>query len=193
MMAQQLSFDDWNAHQAVAARDVGMATAEFAEALTGSNFGEVAYAAICHVARRQSEVHVDDVLRYLKVRPSQSKFVRGRLASRHPGRHSFENRHRAAVPVRPVEAQAQLSGPPLRPVPWEGRVTPEQYMREALHLFIADPPDSDFQRGYLAGLKVFANEAMGFAWDDPLLIETVNVAVPAAMKPKFTVIQGDKA
>lgn len=67
---QQLSFDDYTARQAVAARDAGMVEAEFAEALTGSNFAEVAYAAICHVARRQCEVHVDDVLRYLKIRPS---------------------------------------------------------------------------------------------------------------------------
>jgi hypothetical protein len=67
---QQLSFDDWSARQAVQARDVGMVTAEFAEALTGSNFAEVAYAAICHVARRQSEVHVDDILRFCKARPS---------------------------------------------------------------------------------------------------------------------------
>ena len=67
---QQLSFDDYTARQAVAARDVGMVAAEFAEALTGSNFSEVAYAAICHVARRQCEVHVDDILRYCKVKPS---------------------------------------------------------------------------------------------------------------------------
>lgn len=67
---QQLSFDDYTARQAVALRDVGMIEAEFAEALTGSNFSEVAYAAICHVARRQVEVHVDDVLRFLKVRPT---------------------------------------------------------------------------------------------------------------------------
>ncbi len=67
---QQLSFDDYAATQAVQLRDVGMLEAEFAEALTGSNFAEVAYAAICHVARRQAEIHVDDLLRYLTVRPS---------------------------------------------------------------------------------------------------------------------------
>jgi len=70
MLTEQLSFDDWAARQAVAARDVGMVTAEFAEALTGSNFSEVAYAAICHVARRQCEVHVDDILRYIKIKPA---------------------------------------------------------------------------------------------------------------------------
>jgi hypothetical protein len=65
-MAQQLSFDDYAAG---CARDVGIVEAEFAEALV-SDFGEVAYAAICHVARRQVEVHVDDILRHCKVQPS---------------------------------------------------------------------------------------------------------------------------
>lgn len=51
-------------------RDAGMAEAEFAEALTGSDFCEVAYAAICYVARRHAEVHIDDILRYLKVKAS---------------------------------------------------------------------------------------------------------------------------
>lgn len=69
-MAQQLSFDDYAARQAIQARDIGMIEAEFAEALTGSDFAEVAYGAICHVARRQAEVHVDDVLRFCKVKPS---------------------------------------------------------------------------------------------------------------------------
>lgn len=64
---QQLSFDDYAARQA---RDVGMTEAEFAEALVNPDFGEVAYAAICHVARRQAEVHIDHVLRFLKVRPA---------------------------------------------------------------------------------------------------------------------------
>ncbi|MCK1541424.1 hypothetical protein IVB12_05385 [Bradyrhizobium sp. 179] len=68
-MAQQLSFEDYAARQAMQARDIGMIEAEFAEALV-SDFGEVAYAAICHVARRQAEVHVDDVLRFCKVKPS---------------------------------------------------------------------------------------------------------------------------
>ncbi|MGY3607639.1 MULTISPECIES: hypothetical protein [unclassified Bradyrhizobium] len=70
MQPQQLSFDDYAAAQAVRARDVGMLEAEFAEALTSPDFAEAAYAAICHVARRQEEVHVDDVLRYCRVKPS---------------------------------------------------------------------------------------------------------------------------
>jgi len=70
MNPQQLTFEDHIAREAVRLRDVGMVEAELAETLTGSNFSELAYAAICHVARRQSEVHIDDLLRYLKVRPS---------------------------------------------------------------------------------------------------------------------------
>jgi hypothetical protein len=71
-MAQQLSFDDFTARQAMQARDIGMIEAEFAEALVNPDFAEVAYAAICHVARRQAEIHVDDVLRFCKVKPSHS-------------------------------------------------------------------------------------------------------------------------
>ena len=70
MTAQQLSFADHLALEAARRRDVGMIDAEFAETLTGSTFSEVAYAAICHVARRQCEVHVDDVLRYCRIQPS---------------------------------------------------------------------------------------------------------------------------
>ena len=60
------SLFDWAEHK----RDTGMIEAEFAEALTGSDFSEAAYAAICHVARRQEELHVDDILRFCKARPS---------------------------------------------------------------------------------------------------------------------------
>jgi hypothetical protein len=51
-------------------RDAGMVEAEFAETLVNPDFAETAYAAICHVARRQCEVHVDHVLRFCKVTPS---------------------------------------------------------------------------------------------------------------------------
>jgi hypothetical protein len=59
------SLFDWAAHN----RDVGMVEAEFAEALTGSDYSEALYAAICHVARRQCEVHIDHVLAHCKVKP----------------------------------------------------------------------------------------------------------------------------
>jgi hypothetical protein len=35
----------------------------------------------------------------------------------------------------------------------------EDYLQEALEKFDRDPPDTDFQRGYLAALKAIANEA----------------------------------
>lgn len=65
--SQQLSFDDY---EAVRARDIGMVEAEFAERLSGSDYCDVLYAAICHVARRQCEVHADDVIPLVKVRPA---------------------------------------------------------------------------------------------------------------------------
>ena len=37
----------------------------------------------------------------------------------------------------------------------------ESYVATALHGFVKDPPDSDFQSGYLAALKAVATEAMG--------------------------------
>lgn len=65
-MFAAMSLFDW----ATDRRDVGMIEAEFAEVLSGSDYPEVLYAAICHVARRQCEVHVDHVLRLLTVKPS---------------------------------------------------------------------------------------------------------------------------
>jgi len=67
---QQLSFDDYTAREAMRARDVGMIEAEFAETLVNPDFAETLYAAICHVARRQIEVHIDDVLRHCAVKAS---------------------------------------------------------------------------------------------------------------------------
>jgi hypothetical protein len=64
------------------------------------------------------------------------------------------------------------------------------YMRQALELFIIDPPDNDFQRGYLEGLKVFANEAMGFKWDDPLVWGGTQPAPEKPRKPELKVIDG---
>lgn len=69
-MTEQLSFDDYTATEAARRRDVGMIDAEFAETLTGSGYCDAVYAAICHVARRQIEVHIDHVLPMVKVKPS---------------------------------------------------------------------------------------------------------------------------
>jgi hypothetical protein len=66
MLNSSSTLFDWAAHN----RDIGMVEAEFAETLVNPDFAETAYAAICHVARRQCEVHIDDLIRYLKVKPS---------------------------------------------------------------------------------------------------------------------------
>jgi hypothetical protein len=66
-VSNQLAF---NLEAAIEARDAGMIAAEFAERLSGSTYPDVLYAAICHVARRQCEVHADDVLPLVNVKPS---------------------------------------------------------------------------------------------------------------------------
>lgn len=63
-----------------------------------------------------------------------------------------------------------------------------EYMNQSLALFQRDPPDTDFQRGYLEGLKVFANEAMGFKWDDPLLWGKAERASEIVVRPKPTLV-----
>jgi len=63
--AVQLSFDDYDGR---VARDIGMVEAEFAEVLSGSTYLDALEAAIKHVARRQCEVHIDDVLPLLRVK-----------------------------------------------------------------------------------------------------------------------------
>jgi hypothetical protein len=50
-------------------RDRGMTLASNAEAFHRPEFAEVAYGAICAVARRQPTVHVDDVLRQCLIEP----------------------------------------------------------------------------------------------------------------------------
>lgn len=37
----------------------------------------------------------------------------------------------------------------------------EEYILIAMYSFVGDPPDSDFQSGYLAALKAVATEGMG--------------------------------
>jgi hypothetical protein len=64
------------------------------------------------------------------------------------------------------------------------------YMQAALRLFTVDPPDTDFQRGYLEALKVFANEAMGFKHDDPLLWGDTAPSAEKPRKPQLKVIEG---
>lgn len=66
------------------------------------------------------------------------------------------------------------------------------YMRRALELFQKDPPDSDFQRGYMEGLKVFANEALCFKWDNPLLWGDAEPAPERLRKPPLRLVSDNQ-
>ncbi|MCK1322122.1 hypothetical protein IVA94_14720 [Bradyrhizobium sp. 156] len=65
--ASQLSFFD--ADQAAAGRDAGMALAELAEAMENPDFSTEALNAIRRVAKRQETLFVDDVLAECKATP----------------------------------------------------------------------------------------------------------------------------
>jgi hypothetical protein len=41
----------------------------------------------------------------------------------------------------------------------------DEYVRSAVHGFVGDPPDSNYQSGYLAALLVIAQEALGHRLD----------------------------
>jgi len=75
-------------------------------------------------------------------------------------------------------------------------------MCKILRGFVDDPPDTEFQEGFLAGMLVFANEVLGIRFDDPLWQEADailkkgagehSVAEAVEAVRKFTVIDGDK-
>lgn len=44
---------------------------------------------------------------------------------------------------------------------------PKEVAIKILNSFIGDPPDTDFQRGYLSAILVFANEVLGVPYNDP--------------------------
>lgn len=44
---------------------------------------------------------------------------------------------------------------------------PKEVAMKILDSFIGDPPDTDFQRGYLSAILVFANEVLCVPNDDP--------------------------
>ncbi len=73
----------------------------------------------------------------------------------------------------------------------------EAMMRQALDLFAIDPPDSDFQKGYLCALMIFAKEALGFASNDPALAQCENLFsnrhADAFAPKRFGVIDGGKS
>jgi len=41
----------------------------------------------------------------------------------------------------------------------------EEYVRRSVEGFLGDPPDTDFQRGFLASLLIVAEEALGLRMD----------------------------
>ena len=43
----------------------------------------------------------------------------------------------------------------------------ENYIRSSVQTFLVDPPDSEFQRGFLSALLVVAKEALGLHLDVP--------------------------
>jgi len=76
----------------------------------------------------------------------------------------------------------------------------ERYVRDALKLFVVDPPDSPSQEGYLHALINVAVEGLGIPGNDPDILLAANCTpngLPAdpklAKRKLFTVIDGDKA
>jgi hypothetical protein len=43
----------------------------------------------------------------------------------------------------------------------------EKYGERAVQSFLSDPPDTDFQRGFLSAMLVIAEEALGLPVDAP--------------------------
>lgn len=52
--------------------------------------------------------------------------------------------------------------------------------------FVSDPPDSDFQRGYLEALIVFAREGLGIRNDDPVLQRAILISEAASRSDRVT-------
>lgn len=77
-------------------------------------------------------------------------------------------------------------------------------LRAMLTGFVNDPPDSDFQSGFLSATLTIANEVAGMSRDDPLWANAnallngddpkyIAAAVKAKAKRQFSVINGGKA
>jgi hypothetical protein len=101
------------------------------------NLPDVLYAAICHVARRQSEVHADDVLPLVKVKPRTQ--IRGkRLEARNEGRRPARRSGAAPCLTDPVSKASRLPCVPLGCLPREGGVTSETFLDGRVTLHIGD-------------------------------------------------------
>jgi hypothetical protein len=77
-------------------------------------------------------------------------------------------------------------------------------IREILWGFVHDPPDTDYQRGFLAAALTIANEVMGISVNDEIWKRANRILCPEPMveeaermlarkkRAKLTVIDGDK-
>lgn len=77
----------------------------------------------------------------------------------------------------------------------------ETYMRNALEAFVNDPPDNDFQDGYLEALIIFATDGLGIPSRDELILRAMNCTPNAIafgdvghpfVRRRFQVIDGGK-
>jgi hypothetical protein len=75
----------------------------------------------------------------------------------------------------------------------------EKYVRDALALFVGDPPHTLHQEGYLEALLAVAVEGLSIAGNDPDILSAANCTPNAigfdpalAKKLQLTVIEGGK-
>lgn len=81
-------------------------------------------------------------------------------------------------------------------------MTQEDSIRGILAGFVKDPPDSEYQQGFLAAVIMIAHDVMGFAWTDPVLKQSEAICdgtLPAfqptlkkAERAAFKVVPGGK-
>lgn len=50
-----------------------------------------------------------------------------------------------------------------------------EYLRTALERFLLDPPDSDFQLGFMAAMKVVYHEGLHIPKSDPLMMAITKI------------------
>lgn len=80
-------------------------------------------------------------------------------------------------------------------------MTQEQIIRRMLQGFVDDPPDSEYQDGFLNAILSIAREVMGFDWNDPIFAKVDEVRGPhpiaeaataEKMRPALQIIKGGK-
>jgi hypothetical protein len=62
------------------------------------------------------------------------------------------------------------------------------YVRNSVEAYLLDPPDTDFQRGYLASLLVLAEEALGLRMDTHPFSEAHNLC----FTPKYRIARAKR-